>query len=900
MSSTPDEDIFMPKIDDETADTLTKIAGVPDFHKSDSAIKSNGIVQFSGSITMLIIYFICRNKTPWVYYPNIKNKPQHPCYQHRPGIFSWIYPLITTKDKQLLSTVGLDGFMMLQTIKLLYRICFVLSVIIVTIMPIWLWSIKTQKRVGYFFIRLTIYDIKDPKIYWYALIMGYIVTSIILYLLFIYYKRFVTLRQLYLAAPATMTSIYQMKKISNELGDDQNAIDYVNVSSRTVIIDRLPSNIGNDKDLAEYIDSLKIGDVESVSLIHDTYNLQKMYEERDTIIQDIEKEISLALIKIKTFYKTEKEKCKTSFADLYNEELDKSVLGLFENTNFTMSEKVKIFNTFCKYADKFLLKTLFGKLVIGLNIAKLGEINDKILAEKERLETKNSEEESTVPKAKETLFVDSDVRNDVSFFSFSQLMEFYKNMDLFTLDFPINRKKGFVTFKDQRAARLLSEAKLGTRVFSSNISIAPAPHDVLWRNICRNEVSSFIFKLISFSLYALFIVAFLVLVVMIIQSLQIESNSENYVLRFLMRYETLYSLYKGLLVPLIYNILLFFVPIIIKALLHMENNNSLSGLQIKLMYRLSIFLFFNAFIATIILSCVISVITKIKYEAVTISSLKAEIGESIVKSSVFFFNTIVQRLCIGSMIVILKPSPFLYNWLIAPWAIYTRRQSIEREFSPPIDFGNHIPNLLLIFPMAIAYSFICPAMLVMAFIFYLFSYIVYKNELLFATRNDYETGGEYWKPCVKFIMFSLVSFQVITAILAYSMNFFYVFCLFLPLIFFTSMFSISINEIFENSSENLPINAPEENFLNNLSKKTLEERYKVLSEWKELREEVDEDLIPISELGVEDRNTDLKNSYYKDPSTRESIGNIILPKHFFKTIHFLKSFDKDNVFGLKK
>lgn len=900
MDSEPN-DSFIPGIDkDTTTKTLTELAGVPDFYKSDSAIKSNGIVQFCGAFCMLVVYFICRNKTPWVYYPNIKNKPQHPCYQHRPGIFSWIYPLVAAKDKQLLSTVGLDGFMMLQTIKLLYRIFFILSIIVVPWMTFCLWNIKTEKRLGYFFIRLSLYDVSDPVIYWSALVMGYFITTIILYLIFIYYKRFVTLRQLYLASPAAMTSIYQMKKISNELGDDQNAIDYINVSSRTVVIDRLPSNINDDKDLAEYLESLKIGDIESVSLIHDTYDLQKMYEERDTIIQDIEKEIALAFIKIKKYYKTEKEKCKGSFVDLYNEDLDKSVLNLFENTNFTTSEKVKIFNNFCKHADKFLLKTMLGKLVVELNIARLGEINNKILAEKQRLENKHSDEDSKIPKAKETLFVDSDVRNDVSFFSLSQIVRFYENMDLFTLDFPVNRKKGFITFKDQRSARLLCESKLGTRVFSSNVTIAPAPHDVLWRNICRNEVSSFIFRLISLSLYALFIVAFLILVVMIIQGLQIEQNTDNFIFKFIQRSKTLHSLYKGLLIPLIYNILLFFVPIIIKALLHMENNDSFSGLQVKLMYRLSIFLFFNAFVATIIVSCIVSVVTKLKYDAITVNSLISEIGNSIIRSSVFFFNTIVQRLCIGSAIVILKPSPFLYNWIIAPLAIYTRRQSIEREFSPPIDFGNHIPNFLLIFPMAITYAFICPGMLVVAFVFYMFTYIVYKNELLYASRNAYESGGEYWKPCVKFIMFSLISFQIITAILAYSMNFFYVSCSFLPLIFFTAVCSISINDVFENSSENLPINAPEEKFLDNLSKKTLEERRRVLSEWKELGEETDEDLLQISELGFEDRSSKLTESYYKDPSTLESIGNIILPQHFFKTVHFLKSFDKNNVFGLKR
>lgn len=884
-------------INQADAETLNKIANVGSLDDSDQLIRSNGFIQIFGALAMIFIYFFCRNKTPWVYYPNIKNKPQHPCYNPSPGILSWIIPVITTKDTQLLGLIGLDGFMFLQMIKLLYRICFFLSIIVVPFLCYWFYTLNSSKDEMQLFAKLTIFNIEDPTVFWSILGLSHVITAIVLYLIFIYYKRFVTLRQLYLAAPATMTSIIQMKKLSKELEDDENAIDFVNVSSRTLIIDRLPENIKNDNDMLEYIESLKIGEIESVSFIHNTYYLQKMYEERDAVIQDIEKEIAISFIKIKKHFK---EKGKDSFKDLHSDSLDKSTLKLFDNMNFVIEEKVKLFNNFTKYADKFFTKTFFGTPLISIHLARLKEINTKILNEKKRLEEENKNEEDGIPKAKETLYVDVDAKNDVSFFSTSQLVHFRDNKDLFTLDLPISRGKGFITFKDQKTAGIIRQTKIGTRVFSSNVEPAPAPHDVLWRNLCRDEISGYFLRLASLSLFVLFNIFFLVFVVLIVRSLEIEKSTQNYFLKIIANNSFIFSIYKGILAPLIYNILLYFVPIITRALLLLESNHSYSGLQVRLMYRLSLFLFFNAFLAMIVLSAFIKVIEEIKSESVTVDTLISVFGSSILNTSVFFFNTVVQRLCIGSAIVILKPSPFLYNWIIAPLAIYTRRQQQEREFSPPIDFGNHIPNILLILPMALVYSCISPSLLVISFIFFYFSYFVYKNEMLFATRNDYESGGSYWKSCVRFILFSLLAFQIITSIYVFSREMYSVFYFFLPLIFLTFVFSEGLNIIFQNSSENFPMNAPEEKFLDKFSKKALEDRHKLLNEWKEVDEEKDEDVLPVSELGFEDKQTKLTKSYYKDPTMAISIGNIILPLNFYRIVHFLKSFDKNNIFGLKK
>lgn len=878
--------------------TIKVLTGVGSLENCDDLILSNSLIQIAAMTVMITIYFVCRNKTPWVYYPNIKNKPQHPCYRQDPGIFSWICPLITTKDTEALSVIGFDGFMFLQLLKMLYRICICLSIIVI---PLLCYSFFNFTKESEYFLKFTISGITHPHIYWLIAGMAYIITIIVLYIVFIYYKRYVTLRQMYLAAPATMTSVTQLKNLAKCLGGDQNAIDYVNISARTVIIDRLASTIKNDKELYKYIVSLKIGEIDSVSLVHSTYGLQKLYEERSEAIQDIEKVIAKAIIESKSFYKNNRDMCKESFGDAYNNELDESVETLLEGKAMTIDEKVDIFNNFNKYGEKFFAKSLLGRSMVTLGIERLKEVNDRIMEERRRLQDNPQPDDTETPIASDMLYVNSDLENDVSFFSWKQIGHMIKNWDLFSLDLPIAKRRAFITFKDQRTAGIVRQTRLGTRVFSSNISPAPAPHDVFWRNIYRDEVSGYFLKIISLGLYVIFNFTFLIFVVLIVKSLEIEPDTENFIFKFILKTPYLHSLYKGILAPLIYNIFLFFVPIIIKALLHMEHNASFSQLQVKLMYRLSLFLFFNAFLATIVLSAALSVFDKIRKGTLTIDTpIIVELGKSIMRTSVFFFNTVVQRLCVGSALVLLKPSPFLYNWFIAPLVIYTRRQERELEFSPPIDFGNHIPNVLLIFPMALVYSCICPFMLLISWAFYVFSYIIYRNELLYASRNDYESGGLHWKSCVRFILYALLTFQITMAVFIFSADIQSVFYLFIPLIFLTYITMEGMNMAFESSCENFPMNAPEEKFLDNFSRKTLEERHQLLSEWKEIGEEEDEDVLPITEIGFDSEKVELGNSYYRDPAFVETSAEIILPHNFYKTVYFMMHWDKNNVMGLKK
>lgn len=882
-------------LDKTDVETLENLSGTSDLKNCDKALFTNGVIQFTSLIILIIVYLIFRRKAPWVYYSNIKNRPSHPCYQENVGPLSWINPLITTKDTELLAIVGLDGFMLLQTIKLLYRICFFAAIISSPILIAIIY--KNYSKDVDFFARTTIYEIRDRDFYYGILFTSLFISIMVFYLVYIYYKRFVTLRQVYLASPAGMTSIILLKALSDDLGSNQNSVDYVNIASRTVMVDRLPNEIKNDEELKSYIESL-VGEIESVSLIHDTHYIRKLYEQRDEIIQNMEKELAAGFEAMKIHYKTNADdKVKETFGDLYSTSLEESATNIFGGLQFKTPEKIKIFNKLLNNGHKFLSKTWSNKIIMGIYLDELKAINKKIIDEKHRLES--TEASDPIPEASETLYLDSDVRRDVSFFSFKQIFNLKQNRDLFTVDLPLNTKRGFVTLKDSKSAGILKQAILGTRALSSNVTAAPAPYDVLWKNLSKTEVRSFFSNLVSILLFIFLNVGFLYMVIGIINSLRVENNSDNAMFKIpFVNSGYVVGLYQGILAPLVYNILLYFVPIFIKTLIHMEGTLSYSAVQSKMLLRFSLFLFFNAFLATFALSalCTLFDTNKNNLESITIVS---KIGDSIVRSSVFFINLIIQRMCVGNAIVFLKPSLFLYNFIAAPVIIKTRRQSIERTFSPCLDFGNHIPNLLMVIPMALVYSCVSPIILLASFLFFFFSYFVYKNELLFATRNNYESGGSHFKPVIRFILLSLIVSQLSNLLVTFSYSSIWICLGFIPMIVISVYISYVIDDIFSKSCENFPINKPEEKFLDNFSKKVMKERFELLENWKEVVEEQDQDTLAITELGFHDSNFNNRLSFYKDPCLISSIGNFIFPKNFFCIVSFVLSFDKNNEFKLK-
>ncbi|KAI4292521.1 calcium permeable stress-gated cation channel [Pancytospora philotis] len=909
----------MTDVNKEGVKVMNKLLKGSDFKKADTEIISNGMLQAGGAFALMLVYLVCRRRAPWLYYPNVRNTPSHPAYRCGDGVFAWVRPLIGMDDSQLLGLVGLDGFMFLQTIKLLYRICLLLSL---TVVPALCYCFYVSKAgTDGLFSRLSIHEIREHRLFLLITVLVYIVTMLVYYFIFIYYKRFVALRQLYLTSPATMTSIAKLKELTRSLPPDTSAVDYVDVKSRTVLMNRLPAGLATDRDGLRYMRGIGIGEVESVVLVRDTMELQRLYGLRNTAVQDIEKETDRVFERMCKYYKTENALIRCSFgddqADLVHAAMEQPERKL------AVDEKAALLNRFVEHADAFMQR-VGEHSSLKQRIAKFKELQDAIDEEKRHLENVYKTEEEpgeadaehpptaeslrdtnvldksvdTVVSLDDSLFVPANLRKDVSFFSLDQLVHWRKNRAMFTLDLPIGKKKAFVTFKDKKTTGIVMQSKIGSRVFACDALTAPAPYDIIWSNIVKNEAFCYIMKIFSsicfFLMYGLFYYFF----AMITTFLDIDSDSPNVVIRFIVQHEFIHSLYRGFLVPFVYNILLFFIPIIMAALLNTQGIYAYSMFQIELMNAFSIFLFFNGFLAIFCAKVFFTGIPDVYHQRSTVKEVIASLGTSIVESSIFFFNAIIQRLCIGSAIVFLKPGPFIFNFMIAPFIHKNRRQAKEIEFAPPVDLGNAIPNILLIFPMVIAYSAISPVILVLGYLFYTVSYFTYKNELVYAAKNECESGGIFWKYSIRFIVYSICIFHLATAIKIFVEGYAGVALGLFPLILINYLYYTGLKSMFERSCDYPPIAKVEEEYLDDFAQQALQDRSELLAKWVMNVENADEDTLEVSSIQAEAVQSK-GSSLYRDPAMSSSLSTFIFPQHFYSVLSYIADKDKDDLYALK-
>lgn len=927
----------------DTKDPMKKIMDAQvSGDESGEGIVSNLAIQIPVFLILVIVFLIVRRRKPWIYYPNVKNLRQHPVYSDAESKYRWIKTLFRVKDTQLLGLIGLDSFMFLQTLKLFLNI---MIVICVSICPVlcgyFYWKNSGEES---FFLKLSNKG-RDGRCGLLMMVaMCYFVSLLVFYLVFIYYKRYIVLRQIYLTSPSTMTSIARLKGISYKLPDDLTVVDAIDVRSRTVLIDKLPTEIVTDSQCIQYMRNLDIGEVENAVLVKDTCYLQRLVEMKECLLQDIEKEIDRIFTEMQRHFVENEVLVRLSFRNS-NSSLIDSARGISDDNkeknvsgnefNYSMEEKVELSNWFLANAERFCHARGI-KCVLRLHLLKLKNLKDKIAYERQKIIFENKPVGVSTPSSIQSLstdmieesnrslntvninvnnnlFIEPQNLDDQSFFSWNQIRNFRRNRVLFTLDIPRGRRKAFVTFCDRKTTSIVMQSSIGSKVFSCNASQAPAPYDILWKNLPVDDTTQYFASTISYFIFFLIIVSYSYAAIYLLGSLSIEQNSQNIFFRFIARYKILSSIYSGFIGPCVYNLLQYLITFIFNTLLNLQGITSYSVFQAKLMHAFSLFSFFNSFLFICVGSIIYDIITATDTSNFTFDGIITATEKSIFKSSVFFVNTIIQRALIGTAIVLIKPAPFLFNFVVAPLIIRTRRQRRELSYVPPINFGIVIPDSLVVFSIVMGYAFISPIIVFVGLIFYLFTFIVYKNDLLYATKNEYESGGIYWIFTVKIIVYSVLIFQAVLFIKAYTSEYAFVTLLLLPLLLFDYMYVTGLKDMFERNSKYYPLNSREESYLDAFTSETLRQRLDMLTAWEcDEDDSGDTDTLLIAEPSpvspftqnpsnvAKAENAPPLTNFYQDPSLVPEKSRLILPSYFYIVIKYIRENDSDNIFQMNK
>ncbi|KAL2918787.1 hypothetical protein HK105_201621 [Polyrhizophydium stewartii] len=245
------------------------------------------VVLAVGSVAGLALFEILRrdSKLSHVFYTRCKIMPSHaPEFPCRP--FSWIWTAIATPDRYIQDNVGLDAFMFLSYMRMSFQLFAVMAVLLFFILlPVnFQASGKAAKSVNITTpesvllvatTSLELFSIDNvadgSSILWIHVVSAYAVSFLTFYLLFHCYKAY-------------------SEAISSVLSGRAHVDRSQEVMFRTVLFTNLPTTLRREPDLHAWLQSVEIGEIESVCMVaEDDATILKLMKRREKVLRQLEK-----------------------------------------------------------------------------------------------------------------------------------------------------------------------------------------------------------------------------------------------------------------------------------------------------------------------------------------------------------------------------------------------------------------------------------------------------------------------------------------------------------------------------------------------------------------------------------------------------------------------------------
>lgn len=848
-----------------SAEKISGIKTTSDIHEADQPICYNILLQLGLYFGTFSVFIILRKKFSPLFSPNPRKKRIHPAY-NKNGYFSWIGPILSMSDLDLININGLDSYVMLSALKMICWI-FIILIFLVSIPLCIIYSLESFNFEEIFFSFSRKNNTSNYATYC-AFAGVFVITFVILFVLYLYSKSFISLRQAFIRNPATMHPIEIIHKKS---------VEEINAPSKTVLLTRLPLYLEHNADLSEYVKALGLGETLQCLIIRDTVNYNKLLSKRKSLIIQIEQEI------YQTFDQLKHENASHDLSSQEDSNDSGNSLSTLDNEDIKNerkmphSEKVKFLKAFLndrryeniqkvlKRFDKNFeeIKNELQELEGGKNTKNIVEfVKDEVCEDNKHFKSTSGSDESMKTaqnhsdrqenEEKEFEEVLAEQNANPSEYLKSLKHAVYKSP--FALGIPYKTRSGIVTFKHQRSASVLCQALISSKLFSCSAEPAPAPNDILYDNLNKSPSLVYINRIISTFLFGLFTLIFFYAVGALAVFLDIDFLEQKipYLGTFLREHDSYRSTLSGILTPLAYNILMAVSPIFIRLFIRLESNFSVTDDQLSLIRKYSLFLMLNGFLSFLTSSSAHQ-ISGLK----DITSILDGLEDGLFNSSVFFTNAIIQKALFGQIMILTSIGAVIGKLFI----FFTNRNTLRQRriiySSEKIDFGTIYPSIMLIFAICLTYSLLTPIILILGFIFYISCLLVFKTKFIYNFANSTESGGIYFNFAVKYVMYTLMFFQFISAISFLKKNSLLGMILFV-LFIITFFLKNALLTSFERATSFYPLSLQEEYFIDSFTRNLLHSRVQFIKNWKS---EDDKDIVFLNELGLKTIDSIIAEKY---------------------------------------
>ncbi|KAF9981872.1 hypothetical protein BGZ75_006774 [Mortierella antarctica] len=696
----------------------------------------------------------------------------------------WIKPTITLPEEFYIANVGLDAVMFLRFLKMCLQFCIFNAIIVgIILLPIHYFGDKNFVEVPRFSI-LNIQD--DSNLLWAHVLLTYVVTVSWMFLLFKNYWQWMDLRREY-----TLQRIRQGE-----------------IAERSIFVSRLPSNLRSDAALKQYFESLKMGPVESATVVQHCGRLSQKIDRRESALNMLEKaHIELArevldsikhgkfLISSPVIPTTQHPLLHAASAPGRDsaalQSIDFSTLG---NITQEMYRDKKLFNKIRKsiFARKRIAhaQSTVAQPQLNIPLSALSQHSDIIdvyvhgepESDSHRLQPKGSNmslnqpgivtiwnmlaalDRRSLDKYQPTRTVKRFKGGD-RVLSIDYLVKKYNKLDRKVgelRDGSLRYKStsyGFVTFKHHLSAQLCAQAKIDSRPQGLSVRQAMEPRDVLWSNLTasfRNQLSRTI--IVNLSIWVLIIFwIFPTSSFLLLTSVVALSEKFQFLKPILDASPFMLSLLQNVLPIVFVNIFLGLAPVIIVEISKQELPVSYSALEGNVFRRYYHFLIFNVLFVFMIGTAILkSIITLIQVP----TNIFTMLAETLPSGATFFVFYIVFNTCTHALELVQVWAQLVIHGFVTARKLTPTPRSLQRATVPwCFQYYYYYPQNILAIVITIIYSVINPLILIAAVPFFAFALLVFKYQLAYCYIRKYENSGKFFRHVFQYTTDGLIIFQ---------------------------------------------------------------------------------------------------------------------------------------------
>lgn len=724
--------------------------------------------------------------TPRTYLP----PPDKRSKELPPGLWRWIPATLRSPAEDIIHKNGLDAYLFLRFLKLLIVLFGVFWVSTwIVLLPIEAAGVASESRTG-----LDKYqwgnDVSQPERYAAHIIMVYLLTCFVLYMIRREMFHFVHMRHQFL-----------ISKSHSRLAQ-----------ARTVLITNVPDELANDHDLRQFC-SFVPGGIERIWIYRDSRDLNKNFEARQKACKKLEA-ASSKLLRAATKEWVRRQKAQHKFAkkvrkprDVEKAEKEAAEEGFDVNALIPPSPSRE-------FMDDLVPEEKRPKHRLGtLGVVGIGKKVDTI----EWCKVEIAKLNAAIEEGKQQLGERKPLGS------------------------------AFVECNLQIGAHVLAQCvSYHEPLFMGDKYIEVSPKDMIWSNLDDGAYEMRARYIMSLAATIGLIIAWAAPVAFIGSISNVSGLCARLPwVRWVCSAPTpIPGIISGVLPPVLLALLMIILPQILRALAWFECIPRYSFLQVSVYKRYYAFLVVHGFLIVTLSSAITSTISDIITQP---TNAVENLASRLPDASIFFLTYMITQGLTGAASALIQLGPLIFHFIRKWFLGRTPRQAYGVTFlMPAANFGTVLPRISLLATIGLAYSVLSPIINGLATVAFFLLFLAWKFLLtqVFDQPDESETGGQYFYLALSNIFIGLYIEQIALACLFFlntpnaPKTSLAGGILMIVLFVVTALYQVLIHRSFHPISEYLPMS---------LATKQMAERYKHQLGKKE-------DILPDEEFDLFDRD----------------------------------------------